>query len=91
MSDKINLLPCPCCKAKAYTDRIGNPLFTIHCTNVKCGLKVCKPSLKEAVEVWNNREPMDSIIDTLMKEQLDARQLKDNGVEYGEVIMQACK
>ena len=68
MSNEIKLLICPCCKAKAYTDRIGNPLFTIRCTNIKCGLKVSKPTLKEAVDAWNTRKPMDSIIELLEKE-----------------------
>lgn len=59
---------CPCCKSKAIANRVGNPLFSVRCSNVKCGLEVSKPTLEEAISTWNYRKPIDDILEILLNE-----------------------
>ncbi len=53
--DNVELKPCPFCGGKAISDKIGKPLFSIRCTNVKCFCLIEKQTFKQTVEAWNKR------------------------------------
>lgn len=49
--------PCPCCgstNVHAYNSKSAQyRQYSIKC--MKCGVRVCKATLMEAIEVWNRR------------------------------------
>lgn len=77
MTDKIK--SCPFCGGEVEKDWGIPSLYWVRC--IECGAEGGQyPSLKEAIEAWNTRKPMDRIA-----EQLKEVSFVETVEEYAEI------
>lgn len=77
MTDKIK--SCPFCGGEAEKEWGIPSIYWVRCT--ECGAEGGQyPSFKEAIEAWNTRKPMDSIV-----EQLEEVSFVETVEEYAEI------
>lgn len=87
MGGKPALKNCPCCNSTAKIIEPLRGLFGV-CQVVcsGCGLNSrMTPTPEEAVEVWNNRKPLETLVDQIREKAIEANkkmQLSDSALIF---------
>lgn len=92
----LKLLPCPCCNARVKYYQPSHHMehfinkHTIVCP--KCELRMENTSWVKLFTNWNNRKPIDIVLQKIKKEELCSQKGLDNAIadsikntKYGEV------
>lgn len=88
------LLPCPFCGGEAEVVKAHHtfPLpYAVVCKTDGCNASVgnFKATLKEAIQVWNTRKPIDNIVEKL--EELHEHYINRDGIVGGNIGALAIK
>lgn len=79
------LLPCPFCGSKAEQEvynEIGQRLVpVIRCQNCRC-MGSSLPFVKDIIEAWNNRAPIQPTADVEIKQQTKEDKMTEEQIKY---------
>ena len=83
MTDKIK--PCPFCGGEADAEW-HHGYWGVRCNN--CNAEVIADGMNDAIELWNTRKPMDSIVEQLKERTFSAECYNDNfdGIQINNLL-----
>ena len=73
MTDKLR--ECPFCGGEAFEYYSGNQFEICEVVCKECGCRSKRKTEDEAIAAWNNRKPMDRIVEQLEEEAADCTQI----------------
>ena len=76
---ELKLLPCPFCGGEAEMLNYSPTEWLVHCIECDGMVEKWRETEEEAIEQWNNRTPMDNIVEKLEEAKEEYRDYDKNG------------